>query len=38
MIFLIKPVDVYENLHNEVPTTSLCSPDYINSVLDKFRS
>ncbi|EJT5919752.1 DegV family protein [Clostridium perfringens] len=37
-IFDIKPVDVYENLHNEVPTTSLCSPDYINSVLDKLEA
>ena len=37
-IFDIKPIDVYENLHNEVPTTSLCSPDYINSVLDKLEA
>lgn len=37
-IFDIKPIDVYENLHNEVPTTSLCSPDYINLVLDKLEA
>lgn len=36
-IFDIKPIDVYENLHKEVPTTSLCSPDYINSILDKLE-
>lgn len=36
-IFDITPNEVYENLHNEVPTTSLCSPDYINSVLDKLE-
>lgn len=36
-IFDIKPEQVYESLHIEVPTTSLCSPDYINSVLDKLE-
>ncbi|WP_300348137.1 DegV family protein [Clostridium sp.] len=36
-IFDITSNEVYQNLHNEVPTTSLCSPDYINSVLDKLE-
>ena len=36
-IFDITPNEVYKNLHNEVPKTSLCSPDYINSVLDKLE-
>ncbi|EGT3614816.1 DegV family protein [Clostridium perfringens] len=36
-IFDITPNQVYESLHVEVPTTSLCSPDYINSVLDKLE-
>lgn len=36
-IFDIKPNDVYENLHKEVPTTSLCSPDYVNSLLDELK-
>ncbi|MPQ42200.1 DegV family protein [Clostridium tarantellae] len=30
--------EVYANLENEIPTTSLASPDYINSVLDKIES
>lgn len=37
-IFDITPDQVYESLHVEVPTTSLCSPDYINSVLDKLEA
>ncbi|MGG5463189.1 DegV family protein [Clostridium sp. B9] len=37
-IFDITPEEVYKNLHNEVPTTSLCSPDYINSILDKLEA